>query len=155
MRNGRWPLRLERRTEPSMAMSIASPLIAAAAMLVTGFILFSALGESPAAVFHVFFIEPVASLYGIGELLQRRLGLARVRLNRVAHDGDKLVLLPRLRGELRREVFQRLGKVAERLGAVAPVVGKRARLARRLLLLRRRATVVARGERWALAMVYG
>lgn len=52
-----------------MAMSIASPLIAAAAMLLTGFVLFSALGKSPAEAFHVFFVEPVASLYGIGELL--------------------------------------------------------------------------------------
>ena len=64
-----WPFRLERRAEPSVAMSVASPLIAAAAMLLTGFILFSALGKSPAAAFHVFFIEPVASAYGIGELL--------------------------------------------------------------------------------------
>lgn len=63
------PLRLERRAEPSLGMNIASPLIAAAAMLLTGFILFSALGKSPAAAFHVFFIEPVASLYGVGELL--------------------------------------------------------------------------------------
>ena len=69
MLSGIWPLRLERRTEPSLAMSIASPLIAAAAMLLTGFVLFSALGKSPAAAFHVFFVEPVASLYGIGELL--------------------------------------------------------------------------------------
>lgn len=70
MRNGTsWPLRLERRTEPSMAMSIASPLIAAAAMLLTGFILFSALGKSPAEAFHVFFVEPLASVYGVGELL--------------------------------------------------------------------------------------
>jgi ABC-type uncharacterized transport system permease subunit len=69
MRNGRWPFRLERRAEPSIAMSIASPVIAAAAMLLTGFILFSALGKSPAEAFYLFFIEPVASLYGIGELL--------------------------------------------------------------------------------------
>lgn len=70
MRNGAsWPLRLERRAEPSLAMSIASPLIAAAAMLLTGFIVFSALGKSPAEAFHVFFVEPVASVYGVGELL--------------------------------------------------------------------------------------
>lgn len=69
MRNGGWPFRLERRAEPSIAMSIASPMIAAAAMLLTGFILFTALGKSPAEAFHLFFIEPVASLYGIGELL--------------------------------------------------------------------------------------
>jgi ABC-type uncharacterized transport system permease subunit len=69
MRNGGWPFRLERRAEPSIAMSIASPTIAAAAMLLTGFVLFTALGKSPAEAFHIFFVEPVASLYGIGELL--------------------------------------------------------------------------------------
>ena len=69
MRNGAWPFRLERRAEPSIAMSIASPMIAAAAMLLTGFILFTALGKSPTEAFHIFFVEPVASLYGIGELL--------------------------------------------------------------------------------------
>jgi general nucleoside transport system permease protein len=69
MRKGFWPIRLERRAKPSTVMSVASPLIAAAAMLLTGFILFSALGKSPAAALHVFFVEPVASLYGIGELL--------------------------------------------------------------------------------------
>jgi ABC-type uncharacterized transport system permease subunit len=50
-------------------MSIASPLLAAAATLLTAFILFSALGKSPAAALHVFFVEPVASLYGVTELL--------------------------------------------------------------------------------------
>ncbi len=64
-----WPWRLERRAEPSIAMKFASPLIAAVAMLVTGFILFSALGLSPLFAFRTFFIEPVASTYGFGELL--------------------------------------------------------------------------------------
>ncbi|MBB6095530.1 simple sugar transport system permease protein [Povalibacter uvarum] len=64
-----WPWRLERRAEPSIAMKFASPLIAAVAMLVTGFILFSALGLSPLSAFRTFFIEPVASTYGFGELL--------------------------------------------------------------------------------------
>ena len=64
-----WPLRLERRTQPSIPMQIASPLIAAAATLLTGFVLFGMLGKSPQAAFSVFFIEPVASLYGVSELL--------------------------------------------------------------------------------------
>jgi ABC-type uncharacterized transport system permease subunit len=64
-----WPLRLERRAAPSTAMKFASPLLAAVAMLLTGFLLFSLLGKEPLAAFRVFFIEPVASLYGIGELL--------------------------------------------------------------------------------------
>jgi simple sugar transport system permease protein len=50
-------------------MGIGSPLLAAGAMLLTGFILFSVMGKSPLVAFQVFFIEPVASLYGIGELL--------------------------------------------------------------------------------------
>lgn len=70
MRNGTlWPFRLERRAEPSAVMGFASPLIAAAAMLLTGFVVCSALGSSPSEAFHIFFIEPVASLYGVGELL--------------------------------------------------------------------------------------
>lgn len=69
MRNAVWPFRLERRASPSAVMSFASPVFAAVAMLVTGFVLFSALGASPAEAFHVFFVEPVASLYGVGELL--------------------------------------------------------------------------------------
>jgi general nucleoside transport system permease protein len=64
-----WPFALERRAAPSTLMRFASPLLAAVAMLVTGFILFSLLGKSPVDAFRVFFYEPVASLYGIGELL--------------------------------------------------------------------------------------
>jgi general nucleoside transport system permease protein len=63
------PFRLERRAQPSTLMRFASPLIAAVAMLLTGFILFGVLGKSPLTAFHVFFIEPVASVYGLGELL--------------------------------------------------------------------------------------
>ena len=54
---------------PSRVMQFASPLIAAVAMLVTGFLLFSALGKDPVAAFDVFFVEPVSNAYGWGELL--------------------------------------------------------------------------------------
>ena len=64
-----WPFALERRPAPSTLMRFASPLLAAVAMLATGFVLFSVLGKSPIEAFRVFFYEPVASLYGIGELL--------------------------------------------------------------------------------------
>ena len=50
-------------------MKFASPLLAAGAILLTGFLLFTLLGKEPLAAFRVFFIEPVASIYGIGELL--------------------------------------------------------------------------------------
>ncbi|HEX3138318.1 MAG TPA: ABC transporter permease, partial [Casimicrobiaceae bacterium] len=60
---------LEARSEPSRLMAWASPLLAAVATLVAGFVLFSLLGKNPVDAFFVFFIEPVATRYGIGELL--------------------------------------------------------------------------------------
>ena len=64
-----WPLRLERRAKPSAAMRMASSPLAAAAMLASGLLVFGLLGKDPAAAFKVFFIEPVSSIYGVGELL--------------------------------------------------------------------------------------
>jgi len=63
------PFRLEKRPAPSRAMRIGSPLIAAAAMLVTGSIVFAALGQNPLNALYLFFVDPVMSMYGIGELL--------------------------------------------------------------------------------------
>ena len=60
---------LEARPEPSRLMAWASPLLAAMATLVAGFALFSLLGKDPLHAFFVFFIEPVTTLYGVGELL--------------------------------------------------------------------------------------
>src|SRR3954451_6555909 len=68
--------KLERRARPSSVMRIASPLIAAAAMLVTGFVVFLLLGKDPAEAFHVFFIKPVSTRYGVGELLLKATPLA-------------------------------------------------------------------------------
>ncbi len=62
-------IRLEPRPEPSRLAGWLSPLIAAVATLVVGFALFSALGKDPWAAFVVFFIKPVATLYGVAELL--------------------------------------------------------------------------------------
>ena len=63
-------LRLQRRATPSSTMSVVSPLLAAAGMLVTGFLLFSALGKDPVEAFYLFFYQAaVDPSYGIGELL--------------------------------------------------------------------------------------
>jgi general nucleoside transport system permease protein len=62
-------LRLERRATPSSTMRIASPVLAALGMLVTGFLLFSALGKDPVEAFYLFFVKPLSNSYGIGELL--------------------------------------------------------------------------------------
>jgi simple sugar transport system permease protein len=62
-------IRLEPRLAPSRLAGWASPLIAAAATLVVGYALFSALGTDPWQAFHVFFVKPVETRYGVGELL--------------------------------------------------------------------------------------
>ena len=62
-------LKLERRAEPSATMRVASPLLAALAMLATGFVVFLLLGKDPVEAFYVFFVKPVATRYGLGELL--------------------------------------------------------------------------------------
>ncbi|HKJ95615.1 MAG TPA: ABC transporter permease [Gammaproteobacteria bacterium] len=60
--------KFEKRPEPSSAMVYASPLIAGLLTLVFGLIVFAALGKPPLHAFYVFFIKPVNSLYGVGEL---------------------------------------------------------------------------------------
>src|SRR5271169_2978382 len=62
-------VRLEVRPEPSRLMGWLSPLFAVAATLIVGFVLFAALGKNPFEAFRVFFVKPVESLYGVGELL--------------------------------------------------------------------------------------
>ncbi|RZN36143.1 ABC transporter permease [Bradyrhizobium sp. Leo121] len=62
-------LKLERRATPSSIMSVASPLLAAVGMLITGFVLFKVLGKDPVEAFYLFFVKPVSTTYGIGELL--------------------------------------------------------------------------------------
>lgn len=62
-------LKLERRPTPSKIMRVASPLIAALAMLLTGIVFFTLLGKDPQQAFFVFFIKPLQTMYGFGELL--------------------------------------------------------------------------------------
>src|SRR5258708_17528961 len=68
--------RLEKRAAPSAVMRFASPLIAAAAMLARGFLIFAFLGKEPVNALHVFFVQPLSSLYGWGELLLKATPLA-------------------------------------------------------------------------------
>ena len=58
-------IRLEARAEPSQLMRWVSPLLAAAATLVVGFVLFTILGKNPLQAFYVFFVKPVESTYGV------------------------------------------------------------------------------------------
>jgi len=63
-------------------MRIASPLIAAAAMLATSFLIFAFLGKDPVNALQVFFVQPLSSVYGLGELLLKAtpLGLCALGL---------------------------------------------------------------------------
>ena len=62
-------LRLEARPVPSRSAVVAAPLIAALATLCVGFVVFSALGKNPLVAFDAFFIAPIATRYGVAELL--------------------------------------------------------------------------------------
>ena len=62
-------MRLEARPEPSRLAGWLSPIIATASVLVIGFVLFSAMGKDPWQALYVFFIEPIDTVYDIGELL--------------------------------------------------------------------------------------
>ena len=60
---------LEARPAPSRSAVVAAPLIATLATLCVGFVVFSALGKNPLVAFDAFFIAPIATRYGVAELL--------------------------------------------------------------------------------------
>lgn len=60
---------LEARTEVARSTLVAVPVIAVALTLVSGFILFTAIGSPPDKVAYAFFIQPFASKGAIGEVL--------------------------------------------------------------------------------------
>ena len=62
-------LRLEPRAQTSKAMLYATPLLAVALTLASGFLMFLALGFDPVKALHAFFVAPVISLRGVGELV--------------------------------------------------------------------------------------
>ena len=62
-------IRLEPRTEPSFWAPFLVSGLAIFLTLVAGSILFLVYGKSPIDGLHAFFIEPLLSLYGIGEIL--------------------------------------------------------------------------------------
>jgi simple sugar transport system permease protein len=62
-------LRLEARTETARWLVVATPLLAAALTLLSGIVLFAALGYDPGQALTSFFVKPVENLYGVTELL--------------------------------------------------------------------------------------
>src|SRR5271169_98182 len=62
------PLVLERRSERSTTIAIASPLIAIALTLATMAVLFAILGKNPVEALDVYFLEPLTDPYSLGEI---------------------------------------------------------------------------------------
>lgn len=60
--------KLVKRPEPSRPMVFLSPMIALVLTLFSGVLLFQFLGVEPGAALFAFFVEPLTSLYGWGEL---------------------------------------------------------------------------------------
>lgn len=62
-------IELEKRPERSAVMAWASPLIAVMATVVTGGLIFAAIGKPPLQALWIFFLEPFSSLWSIEELV--------------------------------------------------------------------------------------
>ncbi|HYH39275.1 MAG TPA: ABC transporter permease [Azospirillum sp.] len=62
-------IRLEPRGHASRAMVYLTPVLAVALTLASGFLLFLALGFDPVKALHAFFIQPVSTARGLGELV--------------------------------------------------------------------------------------
>ncbi|MHC5653649.1 ABC transporter permease [Stappia sp.] len=62
-------LELEKRAEHSRLMALMSPVLAIALTLVSGAVLFAALGQNPAVALHMFFIEPLTAYWSLQELV--------------------------------------------------------------------------------------
>lgn len=73
-------LKLEARPQPSTWMSVASPLIALAATVVIGVILFTLLGKDPVRGLQMFFVEPVKNAYALSEIAIKATPLALIAL---------------------------------------------------------------------------
>ncbi len=73
-------LEFEARAEASRAMRYASPLVAVALMIFGGFFVFLLLGRDPWLGLRIFFVKPLAELYGVAELLLKATPLALIAI---------------------------------------------------------------------------
>ncbi len=62
-------LELIRRPAPSTLMTVASPLVAVALTVATGFVIFAAFGVDPLEALYFFFIEPLTAAWSLEELV--------------------------------------------------------------------------------------
>jgi general nucleoside transport system permease protein len=62
-------MRLEKRTERSTAMAIASPFIALALTILTAAVIFALRGVNPLTGLYVYFVEPLTAVWSVEQLL--------------------------------------------------------------------------------------
>ncbi len=71
-------IRLEARPEPSVFWLWAAPVLALAATVAFGAVLFAAIGKDPGAALHAYFVSPVENRYGVSEWLLKAMPLALI-----------------------------------------------------------------------------
>ena len=73
-------LKLEPRTQTSLVLDIAAPLLALALTVLIGIVLFTALDKDPLRALQLFFIEPVKNARALSELSIKAVPLALIAL---------------------------------------------------------------------------
>ncbi|KQV50341.1 sugar ABC transporter permease [Pelomonas sp. Root1217] len=73
-------LKLEPRTQTSMLLAVAAPLLALALTVAIGVLLFTALGKDPLQALRLFFIEPLKNGRALSELSVKAVPLALIAL---------------------------------------------------------------------------
>lgn len=69
---------LERRSEPSLAMALLSPVLAIVLTLAASAVLFAALGKDPLAAMHAYFVAPLTDLWSLQELVVKATPLVMI-----------------------------------------------------------------------------
>ncbi len=64
-------LELVRRPEPSVLMTLLSPLIALALTIVAGAVIFAIIGVDPLSALYVYFIKPLTALWSVRDLIAK------------------------------------------------------------------------------------
>ncbi|HEY8877114.1 MAG TPA: ABC transporter permease [Roseateles sp.] len=73
-------LKLEPRTQTSLALAVATPLLALAITVLIGILLFTALGKDPLQALRLFFVEPLKNGRALSELSIKAVPLALIAL---------------------------------------------------------------------------
>ena len=73
-------IRLESRGQVSRAWTTLSPVVAIVLTLISGVVIFSAMGKDPGLALYTFFVQPVTTAYGVTELLVKATPLVLIAM---------------------------------------------------------------------------